>query len=148
MKEKDIEARVCKYARDTYGMLTIKLSSPGSRGVPDRIFVTEQGLIAWIEFKSATGKLTALQTLYCNKLTEHRCEVFLCDDLERGKALVDLLSDARKYTQWKYAQNTGPVPPVPGPSGGAHDNAPTVDAVVGDESGQDGGEPDINRRAH
>ena len=47
--EKDIEAKVCLYARDK-GMLTYKFTSPARAAVPDRMFIYK-GRVFFIEFK-------------------------------------------------------------------------------------------------
>jgi hypothetical protein len=145
VKEVDVEGPVCEYARNTYGMLTPKFAMPGRRGANDRIIITGQGLVAWVEFKKPGEKVqpNSSQERWLNSLVEHRCEVFVCDDLEKGKALVDLISDAAKYTAWKYKPAGPPGPaPVPGASTAAHDGSSAVHAVDGHESGQNSGDPD------
>jgi hypothetical protein len=146
-----IEEPVCKYARTRYGMLTPKFAMPGRRGANDRIIITLQGLVAWVEFKKPGAWVIpdTPQERWLNSLVEHRCEVFIINDLEKGKSLVDLISDAARYTAWKYkpAEPSG-LSPVPGPGAPAHPRPSSVDAVDGDESGQNSGDPDKHRRTH
>lgn len=88
MLERDIEKRVCDYAREK-GMLAYKFSSPGHAGVPDRLFIGQYGMCFWIEFKSSTGTLTPLQAREIERLKNHGQSVYVVNDVEQGKQIVD-----------------------------------------------------------
>lgn len=90
LPEKDIERRVCEYAKK-YGTLTRKFTSPQQRSVPDRIFIFPNGLSVYIEFKSRTGKLTDGQIREINRLIINRQWVYVINDIELGKLLIDAL---------------------------------------------------------
>lgn len=107
----EIEQDVCDYARKAYGMLTFKFNSMGRRGVPDRILITQQGLIMFIEFKATDEEPTTPQLRTIAKLVDYNCEAAWCNDVEKGKALVDLISDADAY--WNFCQTSIGPPPVP-----------------------------------
>lgn len=114
MSESQIERRVCRYAQKVYGMLTFKWTSPNRAGVLDRIFITREGLIAFIEFK-AEGKrdnLTALQHRTAAQLSEYKCEVFVIDSEESGRRLVDLISDANAYYEARYGRKSDLIVPA------------------------------------
>lgn len=57
--ERVIEKRLCQYARDK-GWYTRKFTSPGHRGVPDRLFI-RKGRHVFMELKAHAGRLTPLQ---------------------------------------------------------------------------------------
>ena len=88
MLEKQIEAAVCKYAKEK-GFLTYKFSSPNHVGVPDRLFVAPYRQAFWIEFKREGGKATAMQEREAQRLRDCGFEVYLVDSVEDGKTVID-----------------------------------------------------------
>ena len=87
MKESEIERRVCFYAKKK-GFLNLKFTSPGTRGVPDRIFFY-QGSSFFIEFKQEKGKLSKAQETMLKKLKDHGISVFVVYSVEDGIAAID-----------------------------------------------------------
>ena len=88
MRESKIEQKVCEYAK-AKGFLVYKFSSPGNRGVPDRIFM-KNGRMFFIEFK-ATGKTTtALQDKVIDGISRQGFPVFIVDNIEDGYDAIDL----------------------------------------------------------
>lgn len=108
-----IEDKVCRYARDRYGMLTFKFTSTARRGVPDRLFVTPEGLIMFVEFKAPGQKLSEPQRRTLDALAAYRCECAVIRDVERGKQLVDLISNADNYAAFMYELDSEQPAPVP-----------------------------------
>lgn len=101
--EKDIEAPVCKYARDRYGMKAEKFTSPGRRAVPDRLFSVEcdrlGGFVFFIEFKAPGKKPTASQEKDHAERRRMGFFVFVVDDVQKGKEVVDaMVSYAKRDT--------------------------------------------------
>lgn len=90
MLEKDIESKVCDHAK-TRGMLVYKFTSPNRASVPDRLFVTPDGTTFFIEFKAAGKKPTEAQAREHQRLRNHKVEVFVVDDVENGKLLIDMM---------------------------------------------------------
>lgn len=86
MLEKELEAKVVKYAKD-HGILTYKFVSPNNRGVPDRIFLKD-GYTLFIEFKSPRGQCTELQKREHQRIWDVGHKVFVVHDYE---AAVELL---------------------------------------------------------
>jgi G:T-mismatch repair DNA endonuclease (very short patch repair protein) len=89
MKESKIESEVCKYA-ELRGILQYKFNSESNNGVPDRIFL-RRSKIFFIEFK-ATGKLddvSALQKDIHEELRKQGFEVYVIDDIEDGKKVIN-----------------------------------------------------------
>lgn len=89
MLEKDIESRVCKYAKKL-GVMTYKFSSPARASVPDRVFVYPHGKIIFIEFKRTGEEPTSGQFREINRLINHGQTVYVVDDVAQGKLIVDL----------------------------------------------------------
>lgn len=88
MLEKDIEKKVCDYAREK-GFLAYKFTSPQRAAVPDRLFI-RNGMVFFIEFKRGGQKPTPAQHREHMRLTEQGMRVYVIDNVDDGKALVDL----------------------------------------------------------
>lgn len=68
MLEKQIEAK-CKKIAERYGCHLVKWVSPGHRGVPDRILLMP-GQVVFLEFKQPGKKLSPLQRVWAQRLTD------------------------------------------------------------------------------
>ena len=90
MLEKQIEAKVCEYAK-TKNVLAYKFTSPARAAVPDRLFVTPDGRMFFCEFKREGLKPTPAQEREHTKLRQHKVNVFVVDNVEQGKAMIDLM---------------------------------------------------------
>lgn len=88
MLEKEIESKVCEYAK-VRGFLVYKFTSPNRRSVPDRMFVHPAGHVFFIEFKREGAKPTVPQEREHVRLRGHNVDVYLVDNAERGKTLID-----------------------------------------------------------
>jgi len=88
MLERDIEKKVCDYAK-LHQMLAYKFTSPGHIGVPDRMFITLDGRIFFIEFKSEKGKLTPNQQRENLRLINRGVDVYTVNNVENGKKIID-----------------------------------------------------------
>lgn len=87
IRERDIEAKVVKWAKDRR-FLTYKFVSPSQRGVPDRIFIRD-GYVIFIEFKAPGKKPTALQAATIRKMQDEDCRVHVCDSVEAAVAVLE-----------------------------------------------------------
>jgi len=88
MLEKQIEAAVCKYAREK-GIEAYKFSSPARVGVPDRMFMAPFMRLFFIEFKREGGKPTPVQEREALKISACGFSVYLVDSVEQGKEIID-----------------------------------------------------------
>ena len=86
--EEKIEKEVCKYAR-AKGIDTVKMSIPGRRSYPDRQFLVHSGYMFFIEFKSPGERPNAQQQIKLSELKSRGFAVFVIDNIEDGKTLVD-----------------------------------------------------------
>jgi len=90
MLEKQIEKKVCDYAKEQ-GLAVYKFTSPSRMAVPDRLFITRQGVVFFIEFKRAGQKPTPSQAREHERLTQQNVNVFVIDDVVKGKLVIDLM---------------------------------------------------------
>jgi hypothetical protein len=89
MLEKQIEAKVCDYAKSK-GVLAYKFTSPARAAVPDRMFIYN-GRMFFIEFKREGQKPTPAQEREHNRLRQHKINVFVVDNVEQGKSTINLM---------------------------------------------------------
>jgi hypothetical protein len=89
--EKDIEKRVCDYAK-SLGMLVYKFTSPSRRSVPDRMFITKTGVVFFIEFKRKGEKPTAAQEVEIGKILDTGVQVNVVDAVEQGKHIIKTMN--------------------------------------------------------
>jgi hypothetical protein len=90
MLEKQIEAKVCEYAKER-GLLVYKFTSPARAAVPDRLFILPSGKAFFVEFKREGQKPTPAQEREHHRLRQHKVSVFVIDNELDGKAMVDLM---------------------------------------------------------
>jgi len=90
MLEKQIETVVCDYAK-TKNVLAYKFTSPARAAVPDRLFINSIGVVWFCEFKRQGSKPTAAQDREHHRLHGHKVSVFVIDNVDDGKAMVDYM---------------------------------------------------------
>ena len=90
MLEKEIEAKVCDYAK-TKNVLVYKFTSPNRMAVPDRLFIRPDGRIWFCEFKREGMKPTPAQEREHHRLRQHKVSVFVIDNVDEGKVMVDMM---------------------------------------------------------
>jgi hypothetical protein len=88
MLEKQIEAKVCDYAKER-GLLVYKFTSPARAAVPDRMFVLPSGKIFFCEFKRGGQKATAAQQREHLRLQQHNVIVYVVDNVLSGLRMID-----------------------------------------------------------
>ena len=93
MLEKQIERKVCEYAKEQ-GLLVYKFTSPSRMAVPDRMFINRAGVVFFIEFKRAGEKPTPSQEREHRRLEEYNVNIFVIDDVVKGKLVIDLMVNA------------------------------------------------------
>ena len=91
MLEKIIEGKVNAYAQSK-GFLVYKFTSPARRAVPDRIYISPKGTVVFVEFKRDGQKPTPPQEREHHRLMMHNVAVFVIDNVEMGKAIVDAIA--------------------------------------------------------
>lgn len=86
--EKDIESKVCAYARSR-GAEAYKFTSPARAAVPDRLFVASFGRVWFCEFKRKGEKPTPQQEREHVRLALLGQRVYVIDSVEDGVRMVD-----------------------------------------------------------
>lgn len=76
MRESDIEAILVREVK-ALGGRAYKWVSPGNSGVPDRVVVLPHGRVWFVELKTDTGQLTALQRKQIGTLQKCEANVFV-----------------------------------------------------------------------
>lgn len=88
MKESQIEARLVRMVCERRG-LCYKFVSPGNPGVPDRIVLTPDGRIYFIELKTEVGSLQRIQEYQIGALRKRHADVRVLKGPDAVKAFVD-----------------------------------------------------------
>lgn len=81
MREKDIEKILVDEVRKLGGR-AYKWVSPGNDGVPDRIVILPGEPPYFVELKTDTGKLSALQKIQIERLKDLKQKVFVVKGLD------------------------------------------------------------------
>lgn len=87
MLESYVERKVCAYAKKL-GWLCRKLQWIGRHGAPDRVFI-KAGRLIFVEFKAPGKKPTEHQRLEIQRLRDEGMEVYVCDDIDEGKFILN-----------------------------------------------------------
>lgn len=95
--EKDIERKIGDFAKK-HSCLYLKFTSPARRAVPDRMIITPQGVIGFLEVKAAGKIPTTLQMNEIKKLWSMKCLAAWCDNVEEGCEFIQKLLDHNKQT--------------------------------------------------
>lgn len=90
MLEKQIESKVCEYAKSK-GVLAYKFTSPARAAVPDRMFITTDGRVFFCEFKAEGKKPTEAQSREHTRLRQHKVNVFVIDNVNEGRVMIDVM---------------------------------------------------------
>lgn len=105
MREKDIEKILVAGVKELGGR-AYKWVSPGNDGVPDRIVILPGMRPVFVELKTETGKLSALQGMQVNRLRELEQEVEVLHGLPRVRDFLEECErriGARAY--WERGQS-------------------------------------------
>lgn len=91
MREKTIEQKLVQAVK-AMGGIAPKFVSPGFDGMPDRLVLLPQGIIAFVEVKRHGGKPRPLQESRHGLLRRLGFEVYVLDD---GEQISGLLTEIR-----------------------------------------------------
>lgn len=86
--EKEIEKKICDYAKKRK-CLVYKFTSPSQRAVPDRMIITPDGMVGFLEIKREGAVPTKLQTMEMAKLKQQGCNVEWVDSVFEGEMFVN-----------------------------------------------------------
>lgn len=88
--ESELEARVRKYCQ-AKRCLYWKFTSPGTKGVPDRIIISPQGQVGFLELKRKGATPYALQRYWLHELKWRGCPAMFVDDFPTAVLFIDNL---------------------------------------------------------
>jgi hypothetical protein len=89
MLEKEIERKVCEYARER-GILAYKFTSPARSAVPDRLFILPSGRMFFVEFKREGQVPTPPQAREHMRLRSSNVAVYVVDSVQQGLFVIDM----------------------------------------------------------
>jgi Holliday junction resolvase len=88
-RESKVEKEIREYAEAT-GWWVTKFTSPGRKGVPDRIFI-QKGIVTFIEIKRPGEEPTPQQELRIQEMKKHGALVCWVDSFAKAKEWLDFL---------------------------------------------------------
>lgn len=88
MREKFIEEKLKKAVKEKDG-LCLKFVSPGFDGVPDRIILMPEGIIAFAELKAPGKKLRPFQERRKRQLESLGFSIFCIDNIKCIGGIID-----------------------------------------------------------
>ena len=87
MKESQIEARLVKMVRERGG-LCYKFVSPANPGVPDRLVITPDGRVVFVELKTEVGRLAKIQHWQIEEMKARGADVRIVKGIDQAKTFV------------------------------------------------------------
>lgn len=88
--ESKLQNAAIKYAKSAGYMVKRNYMGPGvATGWPDVEFFSPTGNMFFIEFKAPGGKPSTRQRYVMGKLAAREHKVFICDDLDDAKRIID-----------------------------------------------------------
>lgn len=84
MRESQIEARLVQGVKAKGGMC-MKFTSPGLPGVPDRIVLTPDGRVYFVELKTEIGRLAKIQKWLIGEMRQRGADVRVVKGLDAVK---------------------------------------------------------------
>ncbi|WP_419636798.1 VRR-NUC domain-containing protein [Thiolapillus sp.] len=99
MKGSDVEKEVCAYA-ERVGFMSIKFKDLSRAGGPDRLFISNTGNVAFVEFKSASEPVSDRQDDYIMDLKRHYVTVNVVRDVDAGINLISLMATEDVLRGW------------------------------------------------
>ena len=88
MLEKEIESRMARMVKERGG-LCYKFVSPSNPGVPDRIIITPDGRVIFVELKTEIGRLANIQKWQMSEMKKRGADVRVAKGWEAVKDLID-----------------------------------------------------------
>jgi hypothetical protein len=89
--ESSIEKKAVAYAK-SQGFLCFKFTCPGQQGVPDRLFISWQGISLFLEFKAPGKKPTPLQLRMLQKLRDQGVAAGWVDNFVTASAMLSMMN--------------------------------------------------------
>ena len=88
MLERSVEAGLRRKV-EKRGGLCLKFTSPGCSGVPDRILITGDGRVVFVELKQTKGRLSAIQEYQIARMRAAGCDVRVVHGRKEVDAMLE-----------------------------------------------------------
>ena len=88
MLEKNIERHLVDSVKKLGG-LCLKFVSPSTPGVPDRIIITKNGKVIFVELKTEKGRLAKLQEYIIKQMMQRGADVRVIKGMDAVKELLE-----------------------------------------------------------
>lgn len=88
MNEAQIEKRLVQGVKARGGMC-LKFTSPGTPGVPDRIVLTPDGRIFFVELKTEIGRLAKIQRWVIGEMQKRGADVRVLKGADQVKSFLE-----------------------------------------------------------
>lgn len=88
MLEKNIERHLVDGVKKLGG-LCLKFVSPSTPGVPDRIIITKNGKVIFVELKTEKGRLAKLQEYIIKQMMQRGADVRVIKGMDAVKELLE-----------------------------------------------------------
>lgn len=88
MLEKEIERRMVRMVKERGG-LCYKFTSPSNPGVPDRIVITPEGRVVFVELKTEIGRLANIQQWQLSEMRKRGADVRVIKGWDAAKAFIE-----------------------------------------------------------
>lgn len=88
MLEKEIEVRLVREVKKRKG-LCFKFVSPGNPGVPDRIVITPDGRVIFVELKTEIGRLAKIQKWQIENMRKHGADIRVVKGWDEAKKFLE-----------------------------------------------------------
>lgn len=83
-----VENLLCKMVKERGGLCYKWVSPPDNPGVPDRIVITPEGRVLFVEIKVETGRLQNIQKWQHSRLQECHADVRTVHGVEQVKTFI------------------------------------------------------------
>lgn len=93
MLESTIERRLVEGVKNLGGMC-LKFVSPSVPGVPDRIIITANGKVIFVELKTEKGRLSKIQKYVTGEMMKRGADVRVVKGLDEMKLLLTEIEKA------------------------------------------------------
>ena len=100
MKGSEVEKEVCAYA-ERVGFMSIKFKDLSRAGGPDRLFISNTGNVAFMEFKSSSESVSDRQNDYIMDLKKHYVTVNIIRDVDAGINLISQMATEDVLRGWE-----------------------------------------------
>ena len=87
MREAQVESKLAKEV-EKRGGICYKFVSPSNPGVPDRIVITPEGRVIFVEIKATFGRMSNIQKWQRGRMLDHCVDVRVLHGVDQVKEFI------------------------------------------------------------